>query len=849
MTPPARFAALLSVALLLAPSAAAQAQSPGTNQGTAPDPQDATSPGDARRPDDIVVTAPRYGEARVAAETEFGEDEIAGQGADDIQDLLTRLAPFIGNRGEDEPVLLVNGRPAEGDRSILSYPAEALRRLAVLKPEAAAHYGYPPGRRVVNLVLKQHFSSLNLDTGGWAATGGGQYGGDFSVARVAIDGPTRWNLQARIGRDSALYKNARSIAPATGAFDTVGYVTAPDGAEIDPALSLAVGHRVTLAAIPSDAPPHLPALADFAANADRAHPADPNAFETLLPSKRSLLLSAGITRPIGEFSASFALNASSVESEGLRGLPMASALIPAGSPWSPFAGDVLLVRPLAGERALRNDNSTQALGVSLTLTGRIADWQVTLSGNYSRSWTDSLFESGIDTSRVQALIGSGDPAFDPYGRWGGQLLLARRNRSRGEGLSTRLNVIRTIVTLPAGPLTANVSIDAGRNGLEGRSSGPLAGAAAVSDRRSSRIDGQVAFNLPLSRRGKGGAGPLGDLALDLFAGGQSLSGSSLQKRFGAGLTWSPDPVLQLRGTLEDIEATPTPDQLDGPVLTTINRIYDYARQESVDAVWILGGNPNLGRGRRQSRALTAMVRPLGDQALTLNFGYGEQVAKGGVAPFPELMPAIEAAFPERVRRDAAGHLVSVDARPINLLGDASAELTSGVALRLPRLGRGRPVPANADPVRWTLSLTYRRRLKSELLTRAGLPAIDQLGRDSGQPRDFASLQLTAGKRGVGATLSGNWSGPAALASPGGRDYRFAPASTFNLAFFIEPEHGLLGARKLPWLKNVKLSLDVRNLLDGYRRVTLGDGGVPAGYSHDEIDPLGRTVRLAIRKRF
>jgi outer membrane receptor protein involved in Fe transport len=51
------------------------------------------------------------------------------------------------------------------------------------------------------------------------------------------------------------------------------------------------------------------------------------------------------------------------------------------------------------------------------------------------------------------------------------------------------------------------------------------------------------------------------------------------------------------------------------------------------------------------------------------------------------------------------------------------------------------------------------------------------------------------------------------------------------------------------MKNLKFSLDVRNLFDGYRRVTLSDGSVPPGYGHDEIDPLGRTVQFSLRKSF
>ena len=177
--------------------------------------QEPAPPGDLAQ-DEVLIIAQRYGEAEVAAEAEFGEAEIASHGADSIRDLLTRLQPFIGD-GEEEPVLLINGKPAGFDRSITAYPAEALNRLAVLKPEAAARYGYPSGRRVVNLVLKEHFSTLSADVGANWATGGGQYGGSLSIGRAAINGAMRWNVQAGVSHDSAFYKSARNIPPPPGA--------------------------------------------------------------------------------------------------------------------------------------------------------------------------------------------------------------------------------------------------------------------------------------------------------------------------------------------------------------------------------------------------------------------------------------------------------------------------------------------------------------------------------------------------------------------------------------------------------------------------------------------------------
>ena len=175
---------------------------PQTNAPTA------TPAGQQGPPDDIIVTGTRDHDAKVASESEFDENQIAAQGADSIQDLLDRLAPFVGDAA---PVILINGRPAGFDRSILSYPAEALSRLAILKPQAAAVYGAAPGKRVVNLILKPKFSSLTADAGVNAATAGGQQGNTLSIGRTEILGDTRWNIQFRYSRDSALLKSARKV--------------------------------------------------------------------------------------------------------------------------------------------------------------------------------------------------------------------------------------------------------------------------------------------------------------------------------------------------------------------------------------------------------------------------------------------------------------------------------------------------------------------------------------------------------------------------------------------------------------------------------------------------------------
>lgn len=800
---------------------------------------------------DIVVTANRRGEAKVPAESEFDENAIAAQGVDSIQELLTRLSPLIGD-GADAPVILINGRPAGFDRSILAYPAEALTRLAILKPEAAATYGASPGKRVVNLVLKPRFASLDTEAAGNWATGGGQYGGSLSVGRVAIVGDMRWNIQARIGGDTALLKNARRIPPAAGSFDSVGYISAANGGEIDPALSVAAGQVVTAAAIPARAISIAPSIEDFVATANETHPLDPNAFDTLQPSRRTIGIDAGVAHPFGAFSVSLNLDASSSSDHGLRGMPMASVAIPAGSAWSPFAEDLVLTRPFAGAHGLRNDNSAKMLGGSLTLAGLVGGWQGSLSFSYRRNWTDSLLESGVDVARIQQLIDGGDTRFNPYGVWNKSLLLSTRNRTRGENLSARLNIQKKIVDLAAGPLAWNFIADANRVRTDSQQSDNSGAVTMLDDATRSQFNAQMSVNAPLSARREERGLNLGDLSVDLWIGGQLMTKTTPQTRLGGGLNWSPIKAMQLLGTVEFVETAPSLDQLAGPIVQSVNRVFDYTRQEIAQPIWTTGGNPDLQRGNRQTVAFSALVRPFGGQSLSLNLGYRQTIAKGGVAPFPELSPIVEAMFPERVTRDVSGRLVAVDARAINMTRDTDSDLTSGIAWRYSGAARGGPGMQLGDPIQLNVSANYRLRLKSEMLIRPGLPVIDRLGGGIGTSRHLLNLQLNAGKRGAGVNLAAIWSSPArvdqSLADPK-TALRVTPPTILNLSIFVNPDQLFPRLRDSAFTKGLKISLSVQNLLNDYRRVKLSDGSIPAGFSHDEVDPLGRSMRLTVRKRF
>lgn len=807
--------------------------------------------GGAARPvdDEIVVTGERRGEAEVPAEAAFEEDEIASHGADTIGDLIQRLLPLVDS-GSENPVILINGKPVGFDRSILSYPAEALDRLAVLQANAAAHYGEQSGRRVVNLVLKQKFSSLTMDVSTNFATDGGQYGGDFDVNRTAIAGDTRWNVQARASGDSALMKSSRNIAPQSGIFDKFGFVSGLNGDEIDPALSLAAGQAVTISALLLLAANSTATLADFLNGANQTHLVDPNAYETLLPQRRSARLSLGLTRPIGSFSASFHVAAARSTSDAMVGLPMASVVVPAGNPYSPFGQDVLLTRPLAGERALRSATETKSFSSTLNLNGKLAGWDTSLSLSYSQGRSNNLLESGFDLARLQPLITGGMAGLNPFGLWTDDLLVANRNSSSSSNLGARLNLRKGIFTVPAGRIFWTLTGNINQNHVENERIDAQGALIAATRINRNQLDGQSALTLPITRRSDGMGRHIGDLSADVTAGIQTMTDSRVQQRFGSTVNWSPFRTIQLRGSYYYQQSVPSVEQLDAPILEVVERIFDYARQEVAEPVYVTGGNPNLRSGSRETATATAIVRPFGGQALTLNFAYRQSNASGAVSSFPELTPAIEAAFPDRVTRDGEGRLVRLDARSINIARASDSNLSSGLALRFVPNPSVTAADPTAEPMHLSFAITHRMLLQSEWLTREGVAVMDQL-RGGGQSRHDISIEGAFGKRGFGLSINGHWASKARLDGGGDSDsdFFFTPPITVNLSAFVEPDrlwgHGDLGA----WLADMKITIKVQNLLNGYRQVRLADGSMPAGYSRDEIEPLGRTARVTFRKKF
>ncbi|MBO9697332.1 MAG: hypothetical protein J7499_14145 [Sphingopyxis sp.] len=543
---------------------------------------------------------------------------------------------------------------------------------------------------------------------------------------------------------------------------------------------------------------------------------DSDDFLSLLPATKQLSISMGLTRPIGRFTGSVNVNAAASGSRQWLGL----------APADPG---------LVAESALLGRQNSQNLGLSATLSGPLAGGRAIFTANYALGWAEGRIDQRDDPS-PEGFRTSG-------------------NRSVSKSLNTRLTFNRSIANLAAGPLTATLTAGMNRNRTTNRFEDGLIGGDRIDRVGHDRFDGRLSFAVPVASRNGNTDSLLGDLALD-FAGGLTFgSREASRPRFELGANWSPVPALRVNGSVSFAKLAPSIEQLTAPYFEEVRRVYDFARQEIAEPVWVTGGNPDLGSGRRRTWSLGTTLRPFDPRLLSLSVEYRKQQSTGGASGFPGFTLAVEAAFPDRFDRDASGRLIRVDARPIRIVRDTTERLDNSLTLMLApgRKGEGAPAVLSANPWQFTLSVNHSWLLRSELLTAPDAPVIDRLHGDTAQSRHNLGFQLVAGKAGMGMTLDGNWQSGFRLRDPdasgGAREYRHKPVTIINLRLFAEPGRLLRTAEKSAWLSDLSVSVDIQNLFNTYRHVLLGDGSVPAGYERFEVDPLGRTVQLSVRKRF
>jgi iron complex outermembrane receptor protein len=175
-------------------------------------------------------------------------------------------------------------------------------------------------------------------------------------------------------------------------------------------------------------------------------------------------------------------------------------------------------------------------------------------------------------------------------------------------------------------------------------------------------------------------------------------------------------------------------------------------------------------------------------------------------------------------------------------------------------GGGRGFGGGGQGGRLQLSLFHSWQLQDRVLIREGVPELDFLngsavGNSGGRPRHQIDAEAGIFKNGMGARLTTTWrSGTTVRGDAGGAagsngDLFFSDFATVNLRLFADLGQQRSLVTKYPWLRGTRVTFAVDNLLDSRPQVRDEAGATPFSYQPNYMDPLGRFVRVSVRKLF
>ncbi|MDQ0250502.1 hypothetical protein J2W22_002566 [Sphingomonas kyeonggiensis] len=845
---------------------AQEQQDPATDQASGPE---------------IVVLGKRLQDP---VEISLSQADIATYAASDIEELVGKISQQTGGKA---PALLVNGRRANM-LDIAKLPPEAIDRMELLKPEAAAELGFAPDQRVMNIILLKRFRKTTLEPSARFATEGGRVEYGTSATITAIHDFDRLNISIDYARATALYESERGILQGRGygLFDTVGNVTPAGGnAQLDPGLSALAGTPVTLAGAPATAPSGTTGLTDWLATANKPNAYPTGAYRTLMPASTKLALGTAYNMRLpDESTLSLAFNYLRDESDGANGLARASWLLPAGNPYSPFSDDVTLSRALDSAGALRSHSLRQTLTGGLTLQGPFGKWNWVISGKADTSWSETRNDRDVDTAGIRALLNAGDPGLNPFG----PIALARfgarsvdRVTSNTANVGTDILVFGKLLTLPTGgAITVNARGSVTGHSID--SSSHIGGIVFGRDINNLESDLNLGLNIGLLSRARGIGKAIGDVSASLTLRRNALSGVGSAQEYLYGLNWAPLQSLSLRGQLGSARALPPIDQRGLPAIRVPNvPVYDFVRGETANITQISGGNPDLLPQKTDTISVEASWRPKSKANLNFAIGFRQTVIRDGIGTLPAIDADVEAAFPDRFERDAQGRLTALDLRPINFERQRQRGLSTRFFLAAPFGRKAPPPPPPADPMMGMLSmmtgakrvatdpesatamltdpsrgrivfgLSYDLKLEDRLRLRDGLPERDLLatGPIGGRTPSLHNLtaQLNVAKGIWSTALETRWQSGSRADGPNGLD--FSSLATVDLKLSLSPTKDSGLGKRMPWLAGARATIAVTNVTNARTRVTNAQGVTPSGYEPPYLDPLGRAIKFSLRKLF
>jgi iron complex outermembrane recepter protein len=865
---------------------------------TGSDPNQLIEEVDSESSGEIVVTAERI---RGAVDTDvppvevLNEADIAAVGASSLTDLVAAVAPQVNSgrgRGGGQPIILLNGQRISGFRELRDLPPEAVKQVQIFPEEVALKYGFRPDQRVLNFILKDNFSSFATEFEHAQPQDGGFGTNEFETTLTRIGQKTRFNLDLELARSTSLSESERDLIFADSSLLALdGNISGlTSGGEISPALSALAGTTVTQAAVPVGI--NNPSLAQFVTTAGNLNSGDIGPFRSLLPRSERLEVNGTWSYLLGpqsiiSLNANYALNGST----SLLGLPGESFLLPGSSPFSPFGNDVIINRFFDTPRPLERKIETHSFQTGGTFNHLVSGWRWTVTGNFSRTDNQTTTTRNVDFAslRSDVLAGTANPFSENFGS---DLVFLAPDLANTliQNIDTRSTIAGAPFALPAGEVQMTFATGFTRQTLD--STTVRLGTETNIALRRNILNNSVNAEFPLTGNDFGIGKTIGEWAINGNIGFSELSDFGRLTEYGAGLRWSPIKSLTFQASITGDENAPGIGQLGNPVLVSPNvATFDFATGQSLFVSIVTGGNPLLIGEKRRDLILNASWSPDFVKDLGIQLSYFKNKSRNTTANFPLLTSEIEAAFPNRVTRNSAGQLISIDQRPVNFDREMSQRIRWGFNISgsigqqpqgrgpmggppgagggprsAPTPGAGMPRgggrgggfgPGGGMPSRWNIALYHTYRIQEEILIRPGVPLLDLLNGSALNANGGASrheVELSGGvfHKGFGFRLQGTYkSGTTADGSglPGSNDLRFSDLAAINTFFFINFDQQARVIKAASFLKGSRIAFRIENILNDIIEVRDQNGQVPLGYQPAYLDPRGRVFELSFRKRF
>lgn len=545
---------------------------------------------------------------------QLDETAIASEGVTSIADLIAQITARTGGSargrgGGGGPVILVNGIRIGSFREFSNYPPEALARVEVFPEEVAQRFGFPPDRRVINLILKDNYSNRQVDLELETPSRGGYFRNEQRLGILKIANGGRINASIQVEDTNLLTEAERDVPQTPG----------------------------SVSLIPGD-----------------PNPAD---FRSLLADTFGLDANVSWAKAYVDSGTSVSANLNYARDEGrsLDGLNSVVLTSPAGATaFRTFGEDTPLARRTSSDRVSAAGSVTRPLGafrLTTTFDASLAESETEVDRRLNDQQL-AIFRAAAAAGTLALngpLPGEATNGFD----------VARSRSLTGATLTT---LEGGLGNLPAGEVRA--TFDVGLDWQRIESADTRSTIDAMLTRRNLTTGANLV--VPLTSTREEFADALGTFTLNLQVGLEDLSDFGTLGDWNAGITWQPVDGLDLSATYIWREVAPGLAALGNPQIFNLNvPVFDFVRGETVLATVQTGGNPDLPPETQRDWKFSANWQLPFWENSRLTVDYIRNRSDNVVSAFPQITADIEAAFPGRVTRDGDGRLIAVDRRSVS----------------------------------------------------------------------------------------------------------------------------------------------------------------------------------------